>query len=295
MVRPKINHDLRCVDGVTLYLPPSPLGALVNLEQPDVYAESKTPLYPIGTLAWFAGMGKKYRYARAAQDIRGTKFLAAFGNYVPDGAGHVNEHGFYVGSCLAASVSPEGATEITFTDTVDKAKDFYEGAYLLHFDAGRNTCYEDSYIISGPPTLISAATSLVCTVQLHKPLKYAIILGDGLEIWCNPYMNIRQGCVSADAYDGFETYAGVNPIPVHEGYYFWLQTAGPVFITPDGWGANCPGFTINSRVASAGLSSGNMNSELVLGAGYQKIGELLTVTFAGQGDALINLKLDLGG
>jgi len=292
-MRTQLNYDLRSENGCVLFLPPHVAEGQANLKEPDVYAESLKQLYPIGSLAWFPGMGKKYRYAKAAQDIRGTKFLAAFGNYVPDGAGHVNEHGFYVGSCLAASVSPVGATEITFADTINKAKDFYEGAYFLHFDAGRNTVYEDAYIISGPPTNI--VTPWECTVQLHKPLKYAIILGDGFEIWCNPYMNIRQGCVSADAYDGFETYAGVNPIPIQKDYYFWLQTAGPCFITPDGWAGNCPGFTVNSRVASAGLSSGNMNSELVLGAGYQKIGELLTVTFAGQGDALIDLKLDLGG
>lgn len=287
-----INHDLRCVDGVTIYLPPCHDESKVNLGQPDVYAESEAPLYPIGTLAWFAGIGKKYRYSKAGEALWGTKFLAANGNHVPDGSGYENLNGFYDGGSVATC--DVDATELTFTDTVDKAKDFYEGAFLLHFDAGRNTCYETSYIVSGPPTLISGATSLVCTVQLHKPKKYAKLSGDGIEIWCNPYSNILKGHSADGVYDSFETFMGVPEIPVQNGFYFWLQTAGPCFITPDGWGANCPGYTANSREAVSGLAFGNMNSALVLGAGYQRIGTVLSVTTSTDADALINLDLDLG-
>jgi len=273
-----------------IVVPPRP--TTMNLAEPDVYAESLLPLYPIGTLAWFPGMGKKYRYARAGAALTGTKFLVANGNYVPDGAGHVNEHGFYIGASLAVSACGVGATEITFNDTINKAANFYEGGYLLHFDAARNVVYEDSYIVSGPPADI--VTPWLCTVRLYKPKKYAIILGDGFEIWCSPYRNIKLACVGADAYDGYETYMGVPPIPVQNGYYFWLQTAGPVFITPNGWAGLCPGFAANSRVAMAGPSGGNITTQAASGAGYQRIGELLSVTLAGSADALVNMDLDLG-
>lgn len=274
-------------DGFVV-LPPFPIRH--NLGEPDVYAESATPLYPIGTLLWYPGMGKKYRYSRAGAALTGTKFLVANANYVPDGAGHVNEHGFYDGASVVTW--DVGDIEVTFNDTINKAANFYEGAYLIHFDAARNIVYEDSYIVSGPPADI--VTPWACTVRLYKPLKYEKFALDGLEIWCNPYRNIKLACVGADAYDGYETYMGVPPIPVQNGYYFWLQTAGPVFITPNGWAALCPGFAANSRVVMAGPSGGNITTQAASGAGYQKIGVLLSVTLAGSADALVNMDLDLG-
>lgn len=271
-------------------LPPVPI--LKNLSDPDVYAESVNPLYPIGTLLWYPGTGKKYRYARAGTALTGTKFLVANANYTPDDPGHVNNHGIFIGGCAAVSVVAAGATEITFNDTIDKAANFYEGAYFLHFDAARNVIYEDGYIVSGPPAPI--LDPWLCTVRLHKPLKYGIILGDGLEIWCSPYRNIKLACVGADAYDGWETYMGVPPIPVQNGYYFWLQTAGPVFITPNGWGVNCPGNAVDSRVAMAGISGGNITTVALAGAGAQRVGVIMSVTSIGAPDAWVNMDLDLG-
>lgn len=267
-----------------IVLPPLP--GLVNLAEPDIYAESATALYPIGTLLWFPGMGKKYRYAKAGVALTGTKFLVANGNYAPTDTNHLNYHGFFGHSDNNYAA---GANEITFSDTRNKAKDFYEGAHMIHF---QDSCYEESYIISGPPAAITTPWS--CTIKLLEKKKYAYTTPQGIEIWCNPYSNIKLGCESADAYDGYETYMGVPPIPVTGGHYFWLQTAGPVFITPNGWATDCPGYAANSRVCTAGLSSGNINAIGGTGTGYQIIGHLLAVTSAGFADAFVNMDLDLG-
>lgn len=291
MAKQILNHDLRCVDGVTLFLPPHPESAVVNMAQPDVHAESATQLYPIGTLAWYAGEGKKFRYCKAAADM-GTNyrnFLAAFGNYVPDSSTYANVNGFYGTTGVIAK--DVGDTDLTFTDTVDKAVDFFAGAYFMHFTSA-GQCRETGYVISGPATASTDPWST--TVKIHKPLKYAIVADDPLEIWCSPYGNIKAGCVQGDAYDGYETYAGVPLIPITDTYYFWLQTAGPCFITPNGWSTLCPGYAANSRIVMVGGSAGHITTQAASGTGYQPIGELLCVTESQSASAFVNMDLDLG-
>jgi hypothetical protein len=291
----KTTQPLIFKNGASVFLPPYPPAGLANLGQPDIMAESAVQLYPIGTLCWFPGLGKKYRYAKAGEALWGTKFLVANGNFVPDSSGHPNANGFY-GHCQedgVASAYPVGATEIYITDTINRVKDFFAGAHLIHFDAARNVCYEESYIVAGPdaPTTTPWQNT---KLTLAEPKKYAIIAEDGIEIWCNPYSNILKGHHNDGTYDDFESFMGVPPMPVQSGYYFWLQTAGLVFITPDGWTTNCPGYTANSREAVAGIGFGNLNSALVLGAGQQRVGTVLSVTTGTDADALINLDLDLG-
>lgn len=294
MARTKVNHDLRVSDGVTLFLPPSPLAERQSLATPDIYATSTTALYPIGTLAWFAGMGKKYRYAKAGSALTALKTLAINGNYVPDSSTYANDGGFY-GHCQedgVASAYDAGATVIYVTGTQDTAKNFYEGGHLVHFDAARAVCYEDSYVISGPETA-STGTWQNQKITLYKPLKYAIVASDGIEIWCNPYSNIKEH--STSGYSRYSTAMGVPPVPVANGSYFWLQTAGPCLITPDGWGANCPGYAVDARRAHVNYGGGIIDVSTSGSASDQIVGILLSATEAAAGDAFIDMRLDIGG
>lgn len=285
-------------NGAIVFPPPYPLKGEFSISMPDVMAESKTQLFPLGTLAWFPGIGKKYRYAKsgeAAQNLEGKKILVVNGNFVPDSAGYFNDGGFY-GVCKeddVASAYDVGATEIYVTGTQDTAKDFYAGGHMIHFDAGRATVYEESYVIAGPDE-VSTGTWHNQKITLAEPKKYAILASDGIEIWCNPYSNILRGHVAPTDYKSFETHMGVPMLPIQPGYYFWLQTAGLLFITPDGWGANTPGYTADSREAAAGDGAGNMSCTLVEGAGRQRLGTVLAVTPGTDADALINLDLDIG-
>lgn len=291
MGRSIVNHDVRVVDGVTLFLPPSPPEGKINLAQPDIYAESEAKLYPLGTLAWFAGMGKKYRYSKAGGALLGTKVLVVNGNYVPDASSYANDGGFY-GHCQedgVASAYDIGETVIYVTGTQDTPKDFYEGGHLIHFDAARAICYEDSYVISGPDEA-SVSTWQNQKITLHKAKKYAIVASDGIEIWRNPYSNILAGGSRA----GYETCMGVPSIPIQSGYYFWLQTAGPVLITPNGWSTLCPGYAANSRIAAACVGGSIITTRAASPTGYQVIGDILAATEAGSADAWVNMDLDLG-
>lgn len=263
--------------------------ATANLPEPDVYAESPTPLYPIGTLAWFPGMGKKYRYSKAGTDLVGVKRLQINGNRPPTATGYEDVNGFYGNVTLGHDA---GVKQVTFTDTRNRVKDYYAGANLLIFDALRDVCFENSYIISGPPA--PTTDPWLTVVTLYKPKKYAIIANDGIEIWLNPYSNICKHDLLAPPANRFQTCMGVSPIPVHEGYYFWLQVAGPVFITPNGWAELCPGWAANSRQVWVHADGGIITCTDAVGQGDQRIGDLLSLTLNGSADAWVNMDLDLG-
>lgn len=284
----KLQYSLANKNGCVIFLPPCVPQAQINLGDPDVMAASTTKLFPIGTLAWYPGIGKKYRYSKAGGALLGTKNLVVNANYVPDGTGYADHHGFY-GHCAVDDVNvayAAGVTEIKFTGTHDNAVNFYEGGYMIHFDGSTNSWYEESYVISGPTTAKTTPWHNV-DVQLAEPIKNPIVAADGIEIWCNPYSNIVVATSS-----GYETYMGVAPLAIASGSYFWLQTAGPVFITPNGWSTLCPGYAADSRVCMS--ISGILTTQAAKGTGCQVIGTLLATTLATCADAFLNMDLDLG-
>lgn len=282
-----VKYKVISENGAMLFLPPYPAGELANVGEPDVMATSTGPLYPIGTLAWFPGIGKKYRYAKAG-GICGNQVLLMNGHHTPDDATSANTGGFYGKYKVdnTAVAIDAGVTELCFTDTVNRAVNFFEGAHVTYFDGARNTWFEPSYVISGPAQ--ATVTPWYNTkVQLAEATKNSHGTSDDMEIWCNPYSNIK-----AAASSGYETYMGVAGLPVASGSYFWLQTAGPVFIVPNGWSTLCPGYAANSRVCMS--ISGILTTQAAQGAGHQVIGTLLAIGSAGYGDAFLNMNLDLG-
>ena len=286
---------MRVVDGVTLFMPPCPEGSQVNLKQPDVHAESEAQLYPIGTLAWYAGLGMKYRYSKAGTAHPNPRQLMYNGNLVPDASSHLNEDGFYGHTQVdgADKAYAAGITEISITDTIDRVKDYYAGSYMITWDAAQ-VVYERSYIISGPaaPTTTPWQNTIL---KLHKAKKYAIDSGEDIEIWLNPYSNIvRHDWGEAGAARQFQTVMGVAEIPIQDGYYFWLQTAGPVFAVPNGWTTHCPGYAANKREVYAIATGGLIVRSGATSVGDQRVGTLLSRTLAGSADAWFNMDLDIG-
>jgi hypothetical protein len=285
----KVGHSLRVWNGYELILPTSPDKSLVNLNIPDLKAEDSSMLYPFGTkLVLHGGMGDRiFRYCKAGGALTGTKTLMINANRIPDATGYTDHGSNFCGALTTAAAV--GDTTLTFTDTHDKAADVYAGGYALLFSAG--LVFEDWQIISGPPT--AKTTPWTGTqITLADPVKYAVaVSGSQLEIWGSPYNNITMPGLSV----GYECFMGVPMIPVQSGYYFWMQTAGPVFITPNGWGALCPGYAAYQRIAM-GLS-GLITTAVyngVGGPGYQPIGYLLAAGLSGSGDAFINMQLDIG-
>ena len=289
----KLDYSVMLEEGHVILLPPYPLESRGNLAEPDVHAESATQLYPIGTLLWYPGLGKKYRYSKAGTAHVHPRQLMYNGNLVPDAASHANEDGFYGkhqvdGSNVARAA---GATELSFTDTINRVKDYYAGGYLIHWGADE---YESSHIISGPaaPTVSTWQNTVV---KLLRPKKQAVISGEDIQIWLNPYSNIstHEFVASGEARQ-FQTAMGVAELLIQDGFYFWLQTAGPVFVQPNGWVDNCPGYNPNKRMVYPIKMGGIITPQGVALQGDQVIGVLLSRTLDGSADAFINLDLDLG-
>ncbi len=83
----------------------------------------------------------------------------------------------------------------------------------------------------------------VMTVTLDRPLSGALVGTDHAEILASPYLNVQT---AAPAF-GFHSVMGMPPIAATVGQYLWLQTWGPVWITPGGAGNASVGF-LNRRV-----------------------------------------------
>jgi len=289
MGRTVVNHDLRCVDGVTLFLPPRPDSSKVNLAQPDVHAAGAQE-YPLGTLAWYPGIGKKFRYCKAGEAITEATNarMVANGNYCPSAidAGHsieANEHGF---NGLAYAEAAVGQEYIDI-DNTSRVVNFFEGAHLQVLP-GANPISQ-YYIIKS-----DVSETAYTRVYLDKPLTQIITAAMYVGINGSPYSRIINGD-AAKASARYVSFVGLPLVNAGDGEYFWLQTAGPCWIQPGSWADDrLPGRAENYRDVYAAID-GAITCSWVFGAytdGYQRVGYLLDATYDNYGSVFIMLQLE---
>jgi len=288
MGRTKNNFDVRCVGGVTLFLPPSPLDDLVNLEQPDVFAASAQK-YPIGTLAWYPGIGKKFRYCKAAEDITEATSarLVANGNFA---AGAVcgavgiaaNAHG-YNGLAYAEAAIGQSYIDI---DLADRAVNWFEGCHLQLLP-GANPISQ-YYIIAS-----DKSETAYTRVYLDKPLKQTVTVLMYVGISASPYTRIINGD-AALALARYVSFVGLPLVNADSGEYFWLQTAGPCWIQPGSWADDrLPGRGENYRDVYAYVDGAIVSTWAAdPTSGYQRVGYLLDATCDNYGSVFIMLQLE---
>ena len=81
---------------------------------------------------------------------------------------------------------------------------------------------------------------------------------------------------------------------VAEGDHFWMQTLGPVWITPVGWtGTDCPGIVAHYRDVYAWIQ-GEIKpaAGVTVETGYQRIGYLISRTETDYGGCFVMLQLE---
>lgn len=254
---------------------------LPGLADQSIYETSATQKFEVGTRRIMHG--RTIRYSRAGAALTGSPRarLAANGNWVPDGAGHLNENGFFGDLYAIAAI---GAKYIDLETATAFAANFFKDAYLCSFGT---TIFHQHYIVASD---LGNGTYVRC--YLDEPIYVENISAtQGVEIWCNPYSNIIEGL----AVQSFKSFVGL-PLcgPVTSGHYFWLMTRGPVFVTPTGWsGTDCPGVAANYRDVYAWIDG---TIKPAPGAdpssGYQRVGYLLSATLTDYGDAFIMLELE---
>jgi len=281
------NHDVRCADGATLFLPPSP--SIVNLQSPDVHAASAQK-YPLGTLAWYPGVGKKFRYCLAAEDITqatNARLLASasFAAGAVD-AGHsiaANAHG-YNGLAYANAAIGQSYIDI---DLTSKAVNFFEGDHLQLLP-GCNPMSQ--YYIIGSDVSETAYTR----VYLDKPLTQLVTTAMYIGISASPYKRLVNGD-GGEVDARYSSFIGLPLCNADDGEYFWLQTAGPCWVQPGSWADDrLPGRAPNFREVYAAID-GAVTCSWVFGAltdGYQRVGYLLDATYHEYGSVFIMLQLE---
>lgn len=212
-----INHDLRVVNGGTLYMPPWEEGndKWGNLELPDVYAIGTSQLYPTGTI---------YRKGMRTFIYTLTDALYHGSGGVGVGAGYLMESAAEMEDLRDAVISgAAGANKIVVNMGAACVKNAYAGGFIgiIGQSAGITTVggYMEYQIISN--TVQDGSTYVTFTIDGTLPI--ALALGDHAVLTEHPYAMIRHpqkdliygGCV------------GVLLCTTVASSYLWLQTGGP--------------------------------------------------------------------
>lgn len=174
-----------------------------------------------------------------------TFFYARAGGVLDCGKGAFNAITQHVSFALVA-IAAQGARTIVVTvgggDGVlgggDIGLNELAGGYIVIWPADMSEAMNRRVVGNSAVTGGGAMT-----VTLDRPLSGALVGTDHAEIMASPYLNVQTTALAF----GFHSVMGVPPIAATLGQYLWLQTWGPVWITPGGLGQASIGF-LNRRV-----------------------------------------------
>lgn len=226
------------------------------------------------------GDGRVFRYAKAAGHCStgfGAKCTSVF-------------------KPLTLAASPAiGDTKVVVTGTAElgtvETNELRGGLIVLHTDAGDKT--HNGTIIGNS----AGGNGDLITLFLDRPIVQRSFLSSGaaagyVEIMRNPYSEMVG---FPDAADTFASHLGVPAAYATSGQFFWLQTWGPVWLTPGGGSPSGVGITANGReVVFVGDGSINSSKDAVIEDGYQRAGFIIQKdpsTPAGGGPPFVMLQI----
>lgn len=172
----------------------------------SLFAQSSTQQEMMGTPRICSRTGRKYRYAYAGEALAVGKM-----SYMAEAtSNHVNKS--------VASAAAIGDYEVTVTvgATAVTANSYRNG--FLHVNDGTGQGHQ--YLISSN-TYCAASGNTVVT--LAEPIRVALVASATSEVSliANPWSSVTQSTTEESGS------AGIPPIAVTSGYYFWCQTGGP--------------------------------------------------------------------
>jgi hypothetical protein len=118
-----------------------------------------------------------------------------------------------------AAAAAAGSNEIIIAEG-SITEDQFSGGYLLLFHATGDGAV---YSIAGNDA--TAGSNFTC--YLAEPLGVAVTTSDNLEMYISPYADLRSGTTNSKSWGGIPAQGIMT-----SGYYGWLQTWGPSFISP---------------------------------------------------------------
>ncbi len=228
----------------------------------------------------------RFRYSKATVALAGLKRLVINSNYCPGVTGHENEDGFEGAGGVNAYAASIGQRYLDIKDTALRVKNFYQGGMVT---IAGTTIFHEHYIVKS-----DVGTGTYVRLYLDVPIAVEdITAAMGVSASRSAYSAVQP---AASVQVGFETFVGVNLIPVTINYFFWLLTKGPVSITPTGT-PQWPGAAANMRDVYANPSDGTIQNAPTRdpSLGYQRIGTIIQATGgtgSDYGSNKINLDLD---
>jgi len=248
--------------------------------------QSITQKFEIGTRR--VEYGRTFRYAKAGGALTCplNARMCANGNWRPGfGGSYAGVNGFWGSLTTQATLGDTSLTlnEQTYTTgTLPRVANYYKDAYLTIFVAPFNT----HYIVKS-----DLGTDTATKIYLDHPiLQTTIPIANQVEVNLSPYSKVIDGT----GVERYKSFVGMALLEITNGWYFWLQTAGPTWIQPSGWvDARCPGWTVNYRDIYAHIDGSIVSAYAAdPSSGFQRVGYLLSATESGYGAAYIMLQLD---
>ena len=215
----KINHDLRSVDGVTIYHGQEVDGASGqgNLEMPNIFEESAAPIYPIGTRLVLGDRVFRYSYFPEAITYAHAGVISYTGK---------------IGSAVDSYDAEQAVGTVEFkvngTGDGDPVANYYAGGYILLGTA------VDAVVMRILKSTASAYDSVYTTqytvvLTLEQGIPVAIAANTDCDIFPNQFADVRMAFGSVNTAN-MKPFVGIPPRIFTALRYGWIQTWGPCFI-----------------------------------------------------------------
>jgi hypothetical protein len=216
--------------GTTYLQPFNRDGVLRGYPTQDVYQQSATPQYPIGTI--YETNGLRFRYCKAYEAIsilgRGCPSMVQY----PWIATSITSAKFV--SCNAFKAGDKKVT-ITVDDYIEdttpynsKDKNFFVGGCVVFFFD--TNAIQTINITGSEPSTVNADSAANCDIILYleTPISKDYAAGCTADIYGSRYISIGASTSNT----GWSSVACIPQCAVTSGYYFWGQTKGRCWVTP---------------------------------------------------------------
>jgi len=173
-------------NGASLWLPANVIKGLVNLGEPDIYAESTTQLYPLGAKLEFAD-GRVFRYGKfgVTSTTAPRGYTLYNGNYDPEVTSQADVDGFFGDLYVAAVVGQE---YVDLEKATEYAENFFEDGLFVAFPTGTDYAnHLPGYRICGS----EKGTGVYCRIYLESPLKANITVTDGVDAFKSIFSKLK--------------------------------------------------------------------------------------------------------
>lgn len=217
-----VNHDLRRVDGKTIYMPAysGSQEGWGNLEIPVVTTANSTPKYPIGTK--YVDGDRVFRYCYAGSNIA-----------IPQ-RGVANASPHLEGTCLGNAVAgaytldlPPACADFEAT-VIYNTKDIYAGGWLWIMGAAAEVTKHEFHRIVSNDALDAGGTYVRVTLETPITTSQAT---PWITSYRNTYANCQQSYPDIPTTQQTVVCMTTGGLVVTLGQYFWGQTWGPIWTT----------------------------------------------------------------